>query len=71
MGEVAAGEEEIELERKSDGVDDFFYLKDENGKKQLIEIDDVRDANEKCYKTTWVFMCRAYICAHVCISHSL
>ena len=52
MGEVAAGEEEIELERKSDGVDDFFYLKDENGKKQLIEIDDVRDANEKCYKTT-------------------
>lgn len=52
MGEVAAGEEEIELERKSDDVDDLFYLNGESGKKQLIEIDDVRDVNEKCHKTT-------------------
>ena len=52
MGEVAKKEEEMELERKLSNVDDGFYLKDENGKTQLIEMDDLRDVNEKCHKTT-------------------
>jgi hypothetical protein len=56
MGEVAAGEEDMELEEKmqdeNEKDDDLFYMQDEHGKKQLIEIDNIKETNEKCHKTT-------------------
>ena len=56
MSEGAVEEEELELERKLDETnekdDDLLYMEDENGKKQLIEIDDIADINAKCHKTT-------------------
>ena len=59
MSEAAPGQNHIELEGKMEDTnekeDDLFYMEDENGKKQLIEIDKVKDFNEKCHKTTYVF----------------
>ncbi|CAB4017337.1 proton-coupled amino acid transporter 3 [Paramuricea clavata] len=56
MSEVAVEEEEMELERKMEDTtekeDDLFYMQDGNGEKQLIEIDDIKEINEKCHKTT-------------------
>ena len=57
MSEVTAvEEEEMELEGKTDDTnekqDDLFHLEDENGKKQLVEIDELKDIGENCHKTT-------------------
>lgn len=49
-------EEEMELERKEDETSDdhLLYVNDQNGKKQLVEIDDIEEINKQCHKTTWV-----------------
>ena len=56
MSEVAPVQNGIELEGKMEDSnekdDDLFYMKDENGKRQLIEIDNVKDFEENCHKTT-------------------
>ncbi|XP_028409351.1 proton-coupled amino acid transporter 1-like [Dendronephthya gigantea] len=56
MTSVKAVEEEMELEGKEDETsesdDHLLYVTDQNGKMKLIEIDDIKEINKKCHKTT-------------------
>lgn len=58
MIEATTSENKLELENlledASEEDAELLYMGDEYGKKQLIEVDRMKEVNERCHKTTYV-----------------